>query len=123
MDQTLQGPAVSALQDAFHAQLDASRADPAPSCDVRIDPLRQLREAVEANESRFVEAISADFGHRSQVETTIAETLFVYVEIKHAAKHVRKWMAQRKVHTQLQFLPAKTRRLPQPLGVVGIIAP
>src|SRR5262249_31330343 len=75
MDQSLKGPVFSALDDAFHAQLDASRADPMPSCEVRIDRLRRLRAAIEANEARFEQAISADFGHRSAVETTIAETL------------------------------------------------
>src|SRR6185369_156241 len=67
--------------------------------------------------------ISADFGHRSATETTIAETLFLLGEIKHAAKHVRTWMAPRRIATALQFMPAKNRLIPQPLGVVGIIAP
>jgi coniferyl-aldehyde dehydrogenase len=123
MDQSLKSPALSALDDAFHAQFDASRAEPLPACEVRIDRLRRLREAVEANETRFEQAISADFGHRSSVETVIAEMLFLYVEIKHATKHLRKWMAPRRVHTTLQFLPGKNRLIPQPLGVVGIIAP
>jgi coniferyl-aldehyde dehydrogenase len=123
MDQSLKSPALSALDDAFHAQFDASRADPLPSCEVRIDRLRRLRTVIEANEARFEQAISADFGHRAQVETTIAETLFLYVEIKHAVKHLKKWMAPRRVTTALQFLPAKNRLIPQPLGVVGIIAP
>ncbi len=57
---------------------------PRPACEVRIDRLRRLRAVIEANEARFEQAISADFGHRSSVETTIAETLFLYVEIKHA---------------------------------------
>jgi len=123
MDQSLKSPALAALDDAFHALIEASRAETMPSCEVRLDRLRRLRELVEANETRFVEAISADFGHRSPVETTIAETIFLYVEIKHAIKHVRKWMAPRRIHTGLQFLPGKNRLIPQPLGVVGIIAP
>ncbi|HLZ01678.1 MAG TPA: coniferyl aldehyde dehydrogenase [Bradyrhizobium sp.] len=123
MDQSLKSPAVSALDDAFHAQFDASRADPTPSCEVRIDRLRRLRAVVEANESHFEQAISADFGHRSSVETTIAETLFLYVEIKHAVRHLKKWMAPRRVMTALQFMPAKNRLIPQPLGTVGVIAP
>ena len=123
MDKPLKSPALSALDDAFHAQFEASRADPLPACEVRIDRLRRLRTAIEENEARFEQAISADFGHRAAVETTIAETLFLYVEIKHAAKHLRKWMAPRRVATALQFLPAKNRLIPQPLGVVGIIAP
>ena len=44
-------------------------------------------------------------------------------EIKHATKHLKKWMAPRRVSTTLQFMPAKNRLIPQPLGVVGIIAP
>jgi len=123
MDQSLKSPALSGLDNAFHAQFDASRADPAPSCETRIERLRRLRAMIEDNEVRFEQAISADFGHRATVETTIAETLFLYVEIKHACKHLRKWMAPRRVATALQFMPAKNRLIPQPLGVVGIIAP
>jgi len=123
MDQSLKSPALSALDEAFHAQLRASRAEPLPSCDASVDRLRRLRAAIEENEARFEQAISADFGHRAAVETTIAETLFLYVEIKHTAKHLKKWMAPRRVHTALQFMPAKNRLIPQPLGVVGIIAP
>ena len=123
MDQPLKTPALSALDNAFHAQLDASRADPLPSCDERIDRLRRLRAAIAENEARFEQAISADFGHRAAIETTIAETLFLYVEIKHATKHLKKWMAPRRIHTALQFMPGKNRLIPQPLGVVGIIAP
>ena len=123
MDQSLKSPPLSALDDAFHAQFDASRAEAIPSCEVRIDRLRRLRAAVKENEARFEQAISADFGHRASVETTIAATLFLYVEIKHALKHVKKWMAPRRVATSLQFMPGKNRLIPQPLGVVGIIAP
>src|ERR1700748_1330706 len=119
MDQSLKSPPLSALDDAFHAQFDASRAEPAPSCEVRIDRLRRLRAAIEDNEARFEQAISADFGHRASVETTIAETLFLYVEIKHALKHVKKWMAPRRVATSLQFMPGKNRLIPQTLCVVG----
>ena len=53
----------------------------------------------------------------------IAETLSLLGEIKHTSKHVKGWMAPKKVPTQPQFWPAKNRLIPQPLGVVGIIAP
>jgi coniferyl-aldehyde dehydrogenase len=123
MDQPLKSPGQRALDDAFHAQFERSRAEPAPTLEVRLDRLSRLKAAIAENESRFEQAISADFGHRSAVETTIAETLFLMVEIKHAAKHLRKWMAPQRVSTSLQFMPAKNRLIPQPLGVVGIIAP
>jgi coniferyl-aldehyde dehydrogenase len=123
MDQPLKSPVQAGLDDAFHAMFDKSRLEPAPALEVRLDRLRRLRAAVSDNEARFEQAISADFGHRSAVETTIAETLFLMVEIKHATKRLKKWMAPRRIATALQFMPAKNRLIPQPLGVVGIIAP
>src|SRR5580704_5081957 len=123
MDQSLKSPGLTALDEAFHALHDASRAEPAPDLELRLDRLKRLRAAVTRNEARFEQAISADFGHRSAVETTIAETLFLMVEIKHATKRLKKWMAPQRIATALQFMPAKNRLIPQPLGVVGIIAP
>jgi coniferyl-aldehyde dehydrogenase len=123
MDQSLKSPGQRALEDAFHAMFELSRTKAAPSLEERLDRLARLRAAVSDNEARFKAAISADFGHRSSTETTIAETMLVLGEIKHAAKHLKKWMAPQRVSTALQFMPAKNRLIPQPLGVVGIIAP
>ncbi|WBL78328.1 coniferyl aldehyde dehydrogenase [Bradyrhizobium xenonodulans] len=111
------------LEDAFRAMVARSRDEPAPDLAARLDRLARLRTVVADNEERFRQAISADFGHRSAVETTIAETLLVFSEIRHATKHLKGWMAPQRVATALQFLPARNRLMPQPLGVVGIIAP
>jgi coniferyl-aldehyde dehydrogenase len=123
MDQSLKSPGQGALDDAFHAMLELTRTRPAPRLEERLDRLARLRAVVSDNETRFEQAISADFGHRSRTETAIAESLLVLGEIRHAAKHLKKWMAPRRVSTALQFKPAKNRLIPQPLGVVGIIAP
>jgi len=123
MDQPLKNPAQRAVEDGFAGMFELSRSRPAPTLAERLDRLARLRAAVSENEARFEQAISADFGHRSATETAIAETLLVLGEIKHAARHLKKWMAPQRVSTALQFLPAKNRLIPQPLGVVGIIAP
>src|SRR5271163_2447724 len=123
MDQPLKNAGQSALDAAFDSAHGRSRAEPPATQDQRCDRLARLRSVVADNEARFRDAISADFGNRSAVETTIAEALFLYVEIRHATKHLKKWMAPRRVHTALQFMPGKNRLIPQPLGVVGIIAP
>ena len=123
MDQPLKSPAQRALDGAFRAMFGLSRTTPAPTPNARLDRLARLRAAVADNEARFEAAISADFGHRSTTETAIAESLLVLGEIKHAARHLKKWMAPRRVSTAPQFMPAKNRLIPQPLGVVGIIAP
>ena len=123
MDQSLKGPGPNVLDDAFHTMFELSRTKPAPTLGERLDRLARLRAAIAENERRFEQAISADFGHRCATETAIAETLLVLGEIKHAARHLKKWMAPQRVSTALQFMPAKNRLIPQPLGVVGIIAP
>jgi len=123
MDQPLKSPAQRALQDAFHRLFEMSRTEPAATLELRLDRLKRLRAAVSENEARFEAVISADFGHRSATETLIAEIMMVLSEIKHAAKHLKRWMAPQRIPTTLQFAPAKNRLLPQPLGVVGIIAP
>jgi coniferyl-aldehyde dehydrogenase len=123
MDQPLKSPGQSALDDAFHAMFELSRNKPAPALEQRLDRLARLRAAISDNEGRFEQAISADFGHRCATETAIAETLLVLGEIRHAAKYLKKWMAPQRISTALQFMPARNRLIPQPLGVVGIIAP
>jgi hypothetical protein len=69
MDQPLISPAQRAVADAFERMFEMSRAQPAPDLAERLDRLSRLRALVQDNESRFETAISADFGHRSQVET------------------------------------------------------
>ncbi len=123
MDQSLKSSGLRALDDAFHGMFELTRTTPAPTLDQRLDRLARMRAAISENEARFEAAISADFGHRSSTETAIAESLLVLGEIKHAARHLKKWMAPRHVPTALQFMPARNRLIPQPLGVVGIIAP
>ena len=123
MDQSLKSPPLSALDDAFHAMAALSRSASPSALAVRLSRLQRLRDLLAANEQRFVETISADFGHRARVETTIAETLFLMTEIKHTIKQLPRWMAARRIATALQFWPATNRLMPQPLGVVGIIAP
>jgi coniferyl-aldehyde dehydrogenase len=123
MDQPVKSPGQHALEDAFHRIFELTRTTPAPTLAERLDRLARLKAAISDNESRFEQAISADFGHRCPTETAIAETLLVLGEIRHAARHLKKWMALQRVSTALQFMPAKNRLMPQPLGVVGIIAP
>lgn len=123
LDHPLASTPLAALTDSFQAMVARSRAEPAPDCAARLDRLTRLRAVVADNEERFRQAISADFGHRSAVETTFAETMMVFSEIRHASKHLKTWMAPQRVATALQFLPARNRLIPQPLGIVGIIAP
>lgn len=94
-----------------------------PSLAVRRDRLARLAAMGEKHAAQVVEAISADFGHRSSHETQMAELLMVSGTIRHAQRNLKGWMKPRRMPTALHYRPASNRLLRQPLGVVGIVAP
>jgi hypothetical protein len=102
MDQFLKRPGHNELDNAFHRMFELSRTTPAPGLGQRLDRLARLRAVIADNEARFEAAISADFGHRCATETAIAETLLVLGEIKHAARHLKSWMAPQRVSLRRQ---------------------
>ncbi|HML15006.1 MAG TPA: coniferyl aldehyde dehydrogenase [Xanthobacteraceae bacterium] len=111
------------MADAFEALRAATRADVNPPLALRQDRLRRLAALLARHEREFAADISADFGHRSRHETQFAEALVVEASIKHALRHLARWMKPRRVPTQLHFRPGANRLLALPLGVVGIVAP
>ncbi|MEM8991511.1 MAG: aldehyde dehydrogenase family protein [Pseudomonadota bacterium] len=113
----------TALRSRFDAIRAASRAEPYPDADLRRDRLSRLIAMTETAEPRIVEAIAADFDGRPTTETQLAETLFVVAAARHAKRRVRRWMRKRRQPTALQFWPYRNHVHPQPLGVVGIMAP
>ncbi|HTT46630.1 MAG TPA: coniferyl aldehyde dehydrogenase [Pseudolabrys sp.] len=115
--------AVQRMETSFHALRAASRQDIDVPLALRRDRLKRLCTLLNRHCSDFEAAISDDFGHRSAHETRFAETVTVEAAIKHALRHVARWMKDRRVPTDLHFRPGSNRLLPQPLGVVGVIAP
>lgn len=113
----------ASVQAAFGALHRASRSDLSVSASLRKDRLRRLLALLREHATEFKAAISADFGHRSPQETELAESFIVEAGIKHARRHLARWMRPKRVTTQLHFLPGSNRLIPQPLGVVGIISP
>jgi coniferyl-aldehyde dehydrogenase len=94
-----------------------------PTLAVRRDRLQRLSSLAHEHEKAIVEAIDADFGGRSSHETRLAEILVVANGIRDALRDLPRWMKARRVPTPLTLLPGRGEVLPQPLGVVGIIAP
>lgn len=94
-----------------------------PGVAVRKDRLARLAAMGEKHADEIVAAISADFGHRSAHETQMAELVLVGATIRHAERHLKRWMKPRRMPTALHYRPASNRLLRQPLGVVGIVAP
>ena len=105
------------------AQRQAFLRDGPPDYRKRHENLGKLLHLTLANEGRIADAISQDFGHRSRFETALTEIFLVVAGIKHARRHLKRWMKPRRVATPIYLWPGKSRIIPQPLGVVGIISP
>ena len=113
---------VSELRPAFD-RLRAAHLAHIPSHGERIALLERLEAAVRRLAPELVEACAADFGRRSPMETLAAEVMVSLDEIKHARKHLRRWMRPRRAAVNFTFRPARGELRYAPLGVVGIVAP
>ncbi len=116
--------AVQALHDALALQRRAYLAQPVPTLDQRRADLRTLQRFVREHKPALLDAISADYGHRSKHETLLAEVFPVLDGIEHTLKQLSAWMRpQRRAVDWRNFFGARNRVIPQPLGVVGVIVP
>jgi len=111
------------MERVFALQRQAFAAEPSPSIATRRARLDALIRMVEANEDRIIKAVNDDFSCRSRHETLIAEVIVSVSAAKAAKAGLAKWMRARPVTTPLHMLPGRSRLEPQPLGVIGIIAP
>lgn len=116
-------PPSDRLDLAFARLREGARQEPDPPLAVRKDRLTRLRQMLERHAVEFEAAISADFGHRSVHETRLAESFIVEAALGHALRNVQRWMKPKRIATQMHFWPGVNRLIPQPLGVVGVIAP
>ena len=111
------------LSGLLHRQQKAFLSDMSPSRAVRVDRLNRLSRLIESHSAEFSQAIANDFGTRSATEIRITETLMLQSGIRHAIRHLAKWMKPRRVSTAMAYQPGKSMIMRQPLGVVGIISP
>ena len=111
------------LMPLFEAQRAAFLRVGPTSYEHRIEALKRLRQAVVDHHERILDAVDADFGHRSRHETFFADVIGLLGEIRHTRKHLKKWMRPRRAGWSPQFPLAKARIHYQPRGVIGVIGP
>ncbi len=120
-------PGTSNDTDELRSTLGSQRAaflkDGPPSLAERRADLAKLSAAIRANAERIAEVISSDFGNRSRHETMLAEVFTTLASLRHASRHLGKWMRPKRVSVSLELLPGRARVLYQPVGVVGVISP
>jgi len=120
--QTLQQP-LEELDRLFAAQRAAYTANPMPPAAQRQQWLKALREMLSNERQALIDAISADFSHRSADETLLAELMPSLHGIHYASRHLKGWMKSSRRKVGMAFQPASAKIVYQPLGVVGIIVP
>lgn len=120
--QTLQQP-LETLDRQFQAQRAAYAANPMPPAAQRQQWLKALRDLLSAERQALIDAISADFSHRSADETLLAELMPSLHGIHYASRHLKHWMKPSRRKVGMAFQPASAKVVYQPLGVVGVIVP
>jgi coniferyl-aldehyde dehydrogenase len=114
---------VTSLQSVFSAQQKAFSVDRNPDCKERVERLRRLRKVIVDNRDAIIGAVNRDFGSRSTEESRLAEIAATVENIDYAIKRVGRWMRPRSRGASQWFKPAKNFVAPQPLGVIGVMAP
>ena len=88
----------------------------------RKEKLKRLHKAILSRKQDIRDALHADYRkHPSEVDLT--EIFPVTSEIKHAVRHVSKWMRPHRVKTPLALFGASSHIHYEPKGVVLVIAP
>ncbi len=117
------------IETRMLATLEAQRADylkeGVVSAETRIDRLRRGIDVQIKHQARLVQALNSDFGCRCREVSLLTDVGAGIAPMKHASKHLRKWMKPEKRPTlfPLNLLGGRSRIEYQPLGVVGVIAP
>ena len=116
-------PATAGLEAVFSKQKQAVENNAPPTLKQRREHLDRLTRALTAYRNQFVEAISADFGHRAAAETLSAEIMVSLEGVRYARRRLAGWMRPRRARVGMLMASTRAATVYQPKGVAGIIAP
>lgn len=92
------------------------------SLEFRRGALERLATAIEAHEPGILKALQADLG-KPAMDAWTAEIGLVQGEIRHALKHLKKWMKPRRAKVPMLAWPGRASIGREPCGVVLILGP
>lgn len=113
----------TSLPQRFSQLKQAFAGDSNPAYELRFDRLDRLERALGNYTDQLIQAMSNDFGFRSAIESQNFDITISLGEIRAIKKNFKRWSYDRKVPVPKHLLPASAKIVPQPLGVIGIIAP
>lgn len=111
------------MKNQMHQQLEQMKQLPPLELPRRKLLLKKLAKSIKQHQASVIKAISEDFEHRSANETLLAEIMISLDEIHANIKHIDQWVKPKITNSNWKFYPSKCSVSPQPLGVVGIMAP
>ncbi|TXS93959.1 coniferyl aldehyde dehydrogenase [Parahaliea maris] len=113
------------MQAVLEAQRASYIAEGKVAAETRIDRLERGIDVLLRYQDRVIEALNADFSCRAREVTLLTDVAASITPMKHAKKHLRKWMKGERRPTMfpLNLLGGRSRIEYQPLGVVGVISP
>jgi aldehyde dehydrogenase (NAD+) len=122
MSATNPSQAYPSIETVFAAQRKSAIALRTSTAQMRIEKLKRLEAAILGHRTAIYKALAADL-HRSEAETEFLELLPVIAGIRHACRHLKSWMKQKRVPPTLMMLGTRARIVYEPRGVSLIIAP
>ena len=112
------------MQAVLQTQRNAYLQEGLVTSDTRIDRLSRAIAILQTHGRELCDVMREDFGHRSIQQSKITDIGAAISPLKHAIKHVKKWMrAEKRSSLPYSLLGGKGRIHYQPLGVVGCISP
>ena len=112
-------PTPAAVVAALRSTFDSGRTR---SLDWRRENLAGLKALVEDNANVIAEALASDLG-KPRFEAWLTDVGLVTAEIAWLSKHLERLMGPRRVRTPRSSQPGRSEIRPEPLGVVGVVAP
>ena len=113
------------MLELLRLQRESYLAEGEVSAETRIDRLDRTIDVLVANAEKISEAMNSDFGCRPRQVNLMTDVTGSLENLKHARKHLRKWMKAEKRPSMfpLGLLGGRSSIQYQPKGVVGVIAP
>lgn len=114
---------IASLNAMLDAQRSAFLAEPNRALDLRRADLKKIEALMADHQQEWVNAVSADFGHRAETETRLLELSVVIRGTKDMRHKLARWMKPQRVPTPLMVKPGRSYVRRDPKGVVGIVSP
>lgn len=113
------------MLELLRLQRESYLAEGEVSAETRIDRLDRTIDVLVANAEKISDAMNNDFGCRPRQVNLMTDVTGSLENLKHAKKHLRKWMKAEKRPSMfpLGLLGGRSSIQYQPKGVVGVIAP